>query len=241
MDDVGGGEVVWGMLETEHQRNPGRGWSGLKSNIKKSKTTSAQFNTKYNTDYYSIMRVCRRENAHLEQSIQSAQILGFNHPSSFKALFLSQFSLPSPLLSGCIVISLREDQVHIAPLALLIIHLQLVGFNTQSRDKTSTLCVLLQLDCSNHIAKPSRKEKQRHAPLAQGLSSSSSSPPSPFPRARAGAGIDSGGGDILVDSDLGRRHTGLGAVEGTGRCGGGAAAEDVFVGGGPSKARRKKK
>jgi hypothetical protein len=38
--------------------------------------------------------------------------------------------------------------------------------------------------------------------------------------ARAGAGIDSGGDGILVDLDLGRRRTGLGAVVGTGRCGG---------------------
>jgi hypothetical protein len=44
--------------------------------------------------------------------------------------------------------------------------------------------------------------------------------------ARAGAGIDSGMGGILVDLDLGRQHTVLGAD-----AGGGAAAKDVFVGG----------
>jgi hypothetical protein len=38
--------------------------------------------------------------------------------------------------------------------------------------------------------------------------------------ARAGAGIDLGEDDILVDLNLGMRCTGLGAVVGTGRCGG---------------------
>jgi hypothetical protein len=38
--------------------------------------------------------------------------------------------------------------------------------------------------------------------------------------ARAGAGIDLGVGGILVDVDLGRRRTGLGAVVETGWCGG---------------------